>query len=204
MEKVKCIEYRGIRDLVAAEVTTDTTEKFECGTPFSLAWTSELTKEVEASSESHFYDNVPAIIIDAAGADTVGVNVSAVPPEVVAKITGQDYDETTGMFAEGEPISKYYAIGYVTEDTDHEEYFVWRLKGKFSIPSETHASKNDGTDASGQELTYTGINTTHKFNKFGKSHKAITLPKSKCPLTEDKFFEKVQDPDTIEAAKTHL
>lgn len=201
MEKVKCIEYRGIRDVVAAEVITDTTETFECGTPFSVAWASELTRETENSSESHYYDNVPAIVIDSTGADTVSINTSAVPLDVKAKITGQYYDETTGMFIEGERESKYYALGYITETTDGEEVFVWRLKGKFGVPSDTHATKNDGTDANGQELTYTGINTTHRFTKRGKSERAVNVLKSKCPMDEATFFTKVQTPDTVKASE---
>ena len=200
MDKVKCIEYRGIRDVVAAEVVTDTTEKFECGTPFSVAWASELSRETENASEAHYYDNVPAIVIDSTGADTVTVATSAIPLDVMAKLTGQFYDEQTGMFIEGEREAKYYALGYITEDTSGEEVYVWRLKGKFGIPSETHATKNDGTDANGQELTYTGVNTTHRFTKRGKSERAINVLKSKCTITETEFFAKVQTPDTVGAA----
>lgn len=199
MEKVKCIEYRGIRDVVAAEVITDTTEAFECGEPFSVVWTSQLTRETANSSETHYYDNQPAIVIDSTGADTVGITGSAIPLDVMAKVTGQFYEEETGMFIEGERESKYYALGYVTEDTSGEEVLVWRLKGKFGIPTSTHATKNDGTDANGQELTYTGISTVHKFAKRGKSEKAVNVYKSKCPLSEEEFFTSVQTPDTVKA-----
>ena len=199
MEKVKCIEHRGVRDVIAAEVITDTIEKFECGEPFSLIWVSELTRETSNSSETHYYDNVPAIVLDSTGADTVNVEGSAMELPVVAKITGQFYDEAIGMFIEGERESKYYALGYVTKDTSGEEVFVWRLKGKFGIPSETHATENDGTDANGQQLTYTGINTVHKFAKRGKSERAVNLYKSKCPLSEEEFFSTVQTPDTVQA-----
>lgn len=200
MDKVKCIEYRGIRDLVAAEVLTDTKEEFTCGTPFSVAWSSELSRETESSSESHYYDNIPSIVIDSTGADTVSISTSAVPFDVYAKITGQYYDENIGMLVEGECESKYYAIGYVTEDTSGEEVYVWRLKGKFSIPSETHATKNNGTDANGQSLTYTGVNTTHVFAKRSKTERAINCLKSKCPLSEEEFFTSVQTPDTVTEA----
>lgn len=199
MEKVKCIEYRGIRDVVAAEVIADTTEAFECGEPFSMLWASQLSRETENSSESHYYDNVPAIVIDSTGADTVTVEGSAIPLDVYAKITGQLYDEEVGMLVEGERDSKYYALGYVTEDTDGEEVFVWRLKGKFGIPSETHATKNAGTDANGQSVTFTGVSTTHKFAKRGKSERAVNVKKSLCPMDEAEFFASVQTPDTVKA-----
>lgn len=199
-DKIKCIEYRGIRDVVCAEVITDTAEKFETGQPFSMIWASELSRETENSSESHYYDNVPAIVIDSTGADTVTVTGSAIPFDVYAKVTGQYFDETTGMMVEGERESKYYALGYITEDTDGEEVYVWRLKGKFGVPSETHATKNDGTDANGQEVTYTGINTVHKFTKNGKSAKAVNVYASKYTAGEAKFFQTVQTPDTVGVA----
>ena len=200
MEKVKCTEYRGIRDLVAAEVITDTLEEYKTGEVFSLAWTSELGKETESSSETHYYDNVPANVINAVGADTVSVNTSAVPMEVKARITGQHYDEDLGLFVEGEPEPKYFAIGYITETTDGEEVYVWRLKGKFGIPSDTHNTKDNGTTANGNTLTYTGINTVHKFTATNKSAKAVNEYKSKCPMDEAIFFATVQTHDTIKAA----
>lgn len=50
-----------------------------------------------------------------------------------------------------------------------------RLKGTFNIPDSDHATEDDGTDANGQEITYTGISTTHKFTKTGKSAKAVNV-----------------------------
>lgn len=161
-------EWRGIRGLVAAEVLTDNSEKFECDVPFAVAGVAELARTTETSSEPHYYDNVPAVVIDSTGSDEVTITASAIPFDVLAKITGQYYDETKGMFVEGERESKYFAIGYITEKTDGTEVFVWRLKGKFNIPDSTHATKDDGAEANGQEIVFTGINTNHKFSVGGK------------------------------------
>lgn len=194
-------EYRGIRGLVAAEVTSDTAEKFECGTPFEICGVAELSRTTETSSEAHYYDNVPAIVIDSTGSDEVTITGSAIPFEALAKITGQHYDEAKGMFVEGEREAKYFAIGYVTEKTDGTEVFVWRLKGKFSVPDSTHATKNDGTDANGQEITFTGINTTHKFTATGKTAKAVNVDTGiNKVVTETDFFGTVQTPDTVTAS----
>lgn len=195
-------EYRGIRNLVAAEVLTDTTEKFECDTPFAVCGVAELSRTTETSSEAHYYDNVPAVVIDSTGSDEVTITGSAIPFDVLAKITGQAYDEAKGMLVEGERDSKYFAIGYITEKTDGTEIFVWRLKGKFNIPDSTHATKDDGAEANGQELTFTGINTTHKFTVGGKSKtaKAVNVDTGVNPVAEAEFFETVQTPDTVNAA----
>jgi len=194
-------EYRGVRGLVAAEVTTDSAEAFECGTPFAVAGMAELSRTTETTSEPHYYDNVPAVVIDSTGSDEVTISTSAIPLDVLAQITGQTYDKAKGMFVEGERQAKYFAIGYITEKTDGTEVFVWRLKGKFNIPDSTHATKNDGAEANGQELVFTGINTNHKFTAIGnKTAKAVNVDTSVNKMAEADFFSEVQTPDTVTAA----
>ena len=203
----KIVEYRGVRKLVGALLTADTTESLTYGTVFPIAGTSKLSKTVESSSESKYYDNMPAIVIDGVGPDTITIDASAIPYDVQAKITGQFYDETTGMLVEGTGVRPYLAIGYITEDTDGNEVYVWRLKGKFSLPTEEHSTKDNGTTANGQQLVYTGINTTHEFgaldNENVKTAKGVILEtvKKLTTLTETTFFADVQDPDKIAAAK---
>lgn len=194
-------EYRGIRGLVCAEVIKDDTESFECGTPLAIAGVAELSRTTETTSEPHYYDNVPAIVIESTGSDEVTITASAIPFDVLAQITGQSYAPETGMFVEGERKSKYFAIGYITEKTDGTEIFVWRLKGKFNIPDSTHATKDDGAEANGQELTFTGINTTHRFAVIGnKTAKAVNVDTSVNPVVETDFFGTVQTPDTVQKA----
>lgn len=191
-------EYRGIRDLVAAELLVDTLEELSYGTPFPIAGIAELTRATENSSESHYYDNVAAVVIDSVGADTVTCNCSAIPFDVLAKLTGQYYDEVTKTLVEGEISKPYFAIGYITEDTSGNEVYVWRHKVKCSIPDSTHSTKNNGTDANGQEITFTGINTIHKFTKTGRTAKAINH-KANDLITETNFFAVPQDIDTLTA-----
>ena len=193
-------ESRGIRGLIAAEVITDDADAFTCGTPFPIAGVAELTRTTDASSEAHYYDNLPAVVIDSVASDEVTITASAIPFDAFGKITGQYYDEANGMLVEGERESKYFAIGYITKKTNGTEVFVWRLKGKFNIPDNTHATENDGTDANGQEIVYTGVNTNHKFTVDGKKKtaKAVNVDTSvKTTVKEDEFFATVQTPDTV-------
>lgn len=193
---MKIVEYRGIEGLVYAPITEDTTENFTTGEVKELAGTSELTRTTESSSEVHYYDNMPAITIESTGSDEVTCTVSAIPLDILADITGQVYDNATDTFIEGARENKYFALGYKTKKTDGTEVYVWRLKGTFSIPESTHITEDDGTDANGQELTYTGISTTHKFTKTNKGAKAINvLADGKANVTD--FFKTVQTPDTI-------
>ena len=194
-------EYRGIRGLLAAEVTKDDAEAFECGTPFPVAGVAELSRTTETASEAHYYDNVAAIVIDSTSSDEVTITASAIPFDALAKITGQTYDEEKGMFVEGERENKYFAIGYITKKTDGTEIFVWRLKGKFNIPDSSHSTEDDGSDANGQELVFTGINTAHKFTALeNKTAKAVNVDTGVNPVDEETFFATVQTPDTVTKA----
>lgn len=128
--------------------------------------------------------------------------VSAIDQEVLAKITGQQYDAATGTLIEGERKNKYFAIGYKTKKTNGDEIYVWRYKGTFNIPEATHATENDGTDANGQEITFTGIKTTHKFTKTNGGAKAINVDLGKDLADVTGFFDKVTTPDDLKVKTT--
>lgn len=192
-------EYRGVENGVYAEVLSDTSEGITFGPVKQFVGLSEVGKSTDSSNEAHYYDNIPAIIVTSTGSDEISLNTSGIPFEILADITGQYYDAETGMFVEQERTQKYFALGYITNKTDGTEVLVWRLKGTFTIPEQTSATQDDGTDANGQTLTYTGINTTYKFNKTSKSAKAVNIDTSNNPLniTSDDYFLMVQTPDTI-------
>ena len=190
-------EYRGVSNAVYAEVLQDDASGFVTGPVKNFTGVSEIAKTTDSANEPHYYDNIPAIIVSSTGSDEIAINSSGIPFDTLAEITGQYYDSATGMFVEQERTPKYFAFGYITQKTDGTEVLVWRLKGSFSIPGVTSQTQNDGTDANGQELTYTGISTTYKFTKTGSAAKAITVNTSVNPVTENSFFGSVQTPDTV-------
>ena len=193
-------ESRGVKGFVAAEVLTDDNgaDGYTTGTPFPVAGVSEIAKTRDSSSEAHYYNNIPAIVITGESPDNITINSSLIPLYAFAKITGQKYNATTGTLIEGERKVKYFAIGYITEDTNGDEVYVWRLKGTFNVPGETNTTKNNGTDANGQEVVYTGIQTVHEFtNNEGRGARAINVEAAKDLVDLTHFFDSVQTPDTI-------
>lgn len=195
----KIYEYRGVEGLVYAELIDDSSAGISYGEVKTLAGVAEIGKETDSNSETHYYSNMPAIVVTSEGSDTLTISASAIPLEVLADITGQTYDASKAMLVEGERTPKYFAIGYITSTTSGEQMYVWRLKGMFNIPGQTVATKNNGTDANGQELTYTGIDTIHKFTYNGENAKAVTVNASKGLVDVSGYFDSVQTPDTIEA-----
>ncbi len=197
------VEYRGVEALVAAKVLTDDdTNGYTTDTPFAIAGVAEISKTTDSSNEAHYYDNMPAVIVSSTAADEVTINTSAIPLDILAMMTGQVYDSVTGSFIEGPRDFAYFALGYKTKKTNGDEVYVWRYKGTFNIPDQTNATEDDGTDANGQEVVYTGISTTHKFTKTGKGAKAMNVDVAKDLADVSAFFDTVTTPDTL-VAKTH-
>lgn len=192
------VEYRGVEGLVAAEVLTDNnTDGYTTGDVFAIAGVAEISRTTENSNAAHYYDNIPAVVITSTAADTVTISASAIPFDVLAEITGQEYDADTGALIEGPRVTKYFALGYKTKKTNGDEVYVWRYKGTFNVPDQTSVTENDGTDANGQEIVFTGIATTHKFVATGKGAKAMNVDLGVNKADVSTFFDAVTTPDTI-------
>lgn len=193
----KTVEFRGCDNLVIAEVTADDLgNDYTAGAVTSLAPVAEISKTVENSSETHYYDNTGMIIIRSEGSDEITLTVPALPLSTLAMITGKTIDPATGAFIDGEAVEKYFAIGYRLRLTDGTYRYVWRMKGSFSIPDETSATENDGTDTNNQELTYTGVKTVTKFNNGGRA-KAVVIDERDGLADVSTFFDNVVTPDTL-------
>jgi phi13 family phage major tail protein len=199
MDKINIVDYRGIEGLFAAELLTDDADDITYGEPRQLCAVSTLSKTTSTSSATKYYNNIPAIITRSVGGDEVSIDASAISEQDQAWLMGEYYDEETGLYVEGEPELKYFAIGYATKKTDGSEMLVWRLKGTFGYPEAEHATEDDGTDSAGNSITYSGVNTLHVFAKTGKTAKAVNIPAAKYAAGKDKFFESVKTPDTIAA-----
>lgn len=206
-------EYRGVRGLVCAEVEEDNGTVYSTKAWRVLSGVQSVATSRSESSESKYYDNSARIVIDAEGADEVTLVVSALDNETRALIEGNDYDETLDMITETPKKKKYFAIGYIGEKTDGTEEFVICYKGKFTGGNITRNTKNDGTESTNVEYTYTGIYTATpvrtKADGTKVSAKSATAPLTST-LTETMIFGTFADdtstvtaltPDEIKALK---
>lgn len=201
----KIVEYRGCKGLVFAEITTDnngtgTGDGYVTGAVKDLAGLAEVSKNVSLSRVSKYYDNVAAIVVSAEGEDVVTFTASIPSMDVQAAINGRVYDSTRKMYIECPIVNKYYAVGYVIEDTDGTEYYIWRHKGYFMQPDETSATKDDGTDGNNMSIEFHGIFTTHEFANGGGT--GVKKPVKSFKMANDgtldlsAFFATVTTPDT--------
>lgn len=197
-------EWRGVSDLVAAPVITDTAAEYVTGDVFAIAGVATISKAANSSTEAHFYDNKPMVVISSQGADNITVNVSAIPLDVLAEITGQYYNENTGGMVEGERVPKYFALGYKTQKDNGDTVYVWRYKGRFNVPDQENNTITDGTDANGQELNFMGVSTVHKFvnnpdpvTGEARGAKAYNVNASLGLADLSTFFDTVTTPDDL-------
>lgn len=189
-------EFRGVDNLVYAKVVSDTLEKYETGDVKVLAPVAEIAKTVETSSDTKFYDNKASLTINAEGADTITTTISTLDLATLGDITGKQVDEETGAYLDGEIVPTYVALGYRLKLTDGTYRYVWRYKGSFSIPDETSATQNAGTDTNNQQLTFTGISTVHRFTKGGAG-KALVVDERDGKADLSTFFDTVTTADTL-------
>lgn len=201
-------EFRGVDSLYIAEVIKDDNEEtggYVCGKPEYLSPVAEVGKSTDNSSEAHYYDNKAMIVVNSESADKITITMAPPILEKLAKITGKSFDETTGMLVDSPRVNKYYALMYRTKGTDGAYRYVSRLKGTFSIPEESNATENEGTDTTNTSIEYTGIYTTHEFTK-GKYNgtswekagvKGVVVDTRYGLADVSKFFDEVQTPDTV-------
>lgn len=205
-EDVVIRDFRGIRKLVASELTADNESVLlydiqgQQTNVFPIAGIASLTRDTESSSDVKYYDNKPQFAVDSVGADTVTCECSAVPLEVIARLTGQIYDKESKTLLESSTAKKpYFAIGYITSDTDGNDVYVWRYKCQVaSIPSEEHKTKDASTDSNGQQLVFTCFETVYKSKLTGESFKSA-VHKADNIISEETFFSSVMTPDLIAA-----
>lgn len=197
---MKVVEFRGCDNVVVAEVTKDDSTGYTVGNIISLAPVAEVSKTTENSSETHFYDNVGAIVIRAEGSDEITLTTPALELGQLATITGKSVDPATGAYVDDEGVEKYYALGYRLKLTDGTYRYVWRLKGAFSnIPDETSTTESDSVDTNNQSVVYTGNKTLYSFeagNIKGRA-KAVVIDERDGLADVSGFFSQVVTPDNV-------
>ena len=197
---MKVVEFRGCDNVVVAEVTKDDSTGYTVGNIIPLAPVAEVSKTTENSSETHYYDNVGAIVIRTEGSDEVTLTTPALELGQLATITGKSVDPATGAYVDDEGVEKYYALGYRLKLTDGTYRYVWRLKGAFSnIPDETSTTESDSVDTNNQSVVYTGNKTLYSFqagNTKGRA-KSVVIDERDGLADVSGFFSQVVTPDNV-------
>jgi phi13 family phage major tail protein len=201
---LKFEEYRGIKNLVVASLTEtvnqqtgEVTETY--GTVQPLSGVQQVSGEVNEETETHYYDDMAAIVVDSEGEDTYTLVVSIPSKKTRALIEGTTFDENTGALIGSKKKKQYFAMGFIADKLNGVEEYNWIYKGKFTGGNKEHNTKDDGTDATNMEYTFTSIHTATKYTKAnGGNCKYLSVDDDgKADLTT--FFDTVTTPDDLTA-----
>ena len=204
-------EYRGVDQFHIAKVTQDDKTGYATETPVYFQPVQEIGKSTDSSNEAHYYDNKALIVVTSESADTISITMTVPTLAQFAQITGKSFDDTTGMYVDGERNNDYYAISYRTKGTDGKYRYVSRLKGTFGIPEEVVQTEDDGTTTTNIQVTFTGVYTNYEFNKGKKVNGAWTKGSAKGIVVDERyelvdfttFFDAVQTPDSVQASASN-
>lgn len=192
---------RGLSNVYAAEVISDTAEKIEYGTPFHLIPAGEMSRSTENESTPVYFDNVVFYTSGAEGATEISITGAALRPADIAKLNAKHVDETTGAVLDtGEYKEKYFAICGETKNTDGTKELFWMQKGTFAIPEQEDKTEDDSTDTNGMTLVYSAVQTQHRYEIDGelKPMKRVVIDTETSELVEGaSWTEQVVTPENL-------
>lgn len=194
-------EYRGCRGLVVAKVLTDDDTGYTTDKWVRLAGVQAISHAKTEESEKHFYDNIAAIIVDAAEGDEVTLTVSIPANKTRALIEGHDYDEAADAIIRTVTSKSYFALGYIGAKDDGTEDINILYKGKFTGGNKTLNTKDDGTTTTNMEYTFTAVHTANKIYTKGNEQKqamAFECPISATITEAEVFGTFADDTSTLE------
>lgn len=193
-------QFRGCKGLVYAHVTEDTEENYTTGEVKPFARVKSISRTFEQSSETVFADDQAIFVTTSAGVVTRTFETLAIDDGVLADVTGQFSEESSGLVInKSSATPPYIAIGYIVSDTDNSEYYVWAYKCKVQTPETTSATKDNGTESAGQSVTIDCVQTVHKFTKNSDGAVDLCVPKDTAGYDVSTFFDAVTTPDNLVA-----
>lgn len=190
-------QWRGCSDLVYAPVIKDDVTGYETGEVKELAFIKQIGAGQEQSTATVFADNTAIFNTSSAIKFTRTFDCLAIDGKVKAELEGQYTEDGSSLVlssSSAQPLT--VAIGYKIYDTDDTCYYVWCLKGTCSFGEETIITRDDGTDSNGVQMTFSALETVHKFTKGG-SQTQVMVEENDEKYDTSAFFDTVTTPDTL-------
>lgn len=151
----------GLRDLYVDVLTSDEegTAVYE-NSPSRLAKAITADLSVNITSEKLNADDGVDVAVSefVDGELTLGVN--DLSPEALEKILGLTKDSKGVLISNADDMPPYVAVGFRAKRPDGTFHFIWLLKVKFNIPSESYKTKSDSIEFTTPEITGTIIART--------------------------------------------
>ena len=186
----------GLDSLYIAEVTQDDASGYVADTPEYLAPAAQASQEPSSSFEIQYADDQPYDVMTAEGETKISLSVTGIPLEMLAKITGKEFDSTTGRMYDNGGTAPYIALSFRSLKSNGSYRYYQYLKGKFDMPKEDTATRAESPEPKTMELVYTAIRTVYEFDlgDINDKIKRIVGDEDTTNFSETGWFSQVQTP----------
>lgn len=158
----------GIDSLYIAEVTQDDADGYVADTPEYLAPAAEASQTPATNTATQYADDAPYDSMSYEAETEIELTVTGIPPAMMAKLLGREFDATTGRVYDNPGATPpYFALSFRSLKSNGSYRYFQYLKGRFSAPTEEAATKGDSPDPKPTTLTYTAIPTLYAFDLDG-------------------------------------
>ena len=130
-------EYRsqiGLDSVYVAEVTLDDSSGYTAGTPVYFAPALEAKIEPTVNAETQYADDAAYDAMVSEGETKLTFNVTNIPLETLALITGKVFDAASGRLWDNNATPPYMALGFRSLKSNGSYRYYWFLKGRFNVP----------------------------------------------------------------------
>lgn len=157
----------GLDSLYIAEVTEDVVDGYTADTPEYLAPAAEATQASTINTETIYADDQPYDVFTSKGETAIELTVTNIPLEKLARLTGQYFNVTDGIFDEYGGIAPYFALMFRSKKSNGSYRYYLYPKCRFDIPDEEAATQTDSPDPKMTKIKVHAIKTTCKFDISG-------------------------------------
>lgn len=157
-------DYRGLRGLVAAEITEDNGTTFTAEEWQELEGAVSCNIEGEESSTPIYRDNLAVRNITTEGVDTATVNMDVLANKVRAWLEGRSYSTKNDVYIKTPKKVKKFVFGCIGKKSDGTEEAIIMYNTTVTGGNEERNTEDDGTDVTTVEYVFSGAYTQTKFN----------------------------------------
>lgn len=196
----------GLDSLYVAVISQDDSTAYTAGTPEYFAPAAEASAEPATNRETQYADNQPYDTMVNEGETTINLTVTGIPLEMLALVTGKVFNAASGRMWDNGATPPDVALGFRSKKSNGSYRYQWFLKGKFSAPNEEAATETDTPDPKTQQLVFTAIRTTYKWNlgSVTDSVKRVVGDTDTTNFSATNFFTQVQTPATTSVSALAL
>lgn len=183
-------DYRGLRGLVAAEITSDNGTTFTADKWKELEGAVSCSLEGEESTATVYRDNLGVKSVSTEGPDTATVNMDVLANEVRAWLEGRSYSEANDVYIKTPKKIRNFVFGFIGGLDDGTEEAVIMYSCSVTGGNAERNTADDGTDVTTAEYVFTNTYTKTKFeigDDTPQAVKSLTVP-LKGKVTEAALF----------------